>query len=236
MKDVQSIIVCLFPYYVGDVNNSNISKYTYSIDYHIIIKNKLNKIARYLKENIPDFKYMCFTDKGPLVDRYLAYISGLGYYGLNGNIINDTYGSYVFIGYIINNYPFIPDNPLDKSCLNCNACIDQCPANAILPNYGFNPKLCISYLSQKKTNLTPNETVIFKANKKVFGCDICQEVCPHNINIPKTIISDFTQDLIFQLNEEEIKLLSNKQFKNNYGNRAFAWRGKNIILRNFELI
>lgn len=236
MENVKSIIVCAFPYYNGESEKSNISKYCYGQDYHIVVKDILQKICDYLTEEIPNFEFKYFADNGPLVDRHLAYLSGVGYFGINNNIITDEYGSYVFIGYIMNNYEFTPDEPLPKTCIKCMKCVKYCPGNALLGNYGMNPKRCLSYITQKKGELTDEEVKLLKEEKKVFGCDICQDVCPHNKNIMITNINEFKENLITKLNYEEIDSISNKEFKRRYGNRAFSWRGRNIVKRNMDII
>ena len=236
MDNVKSIIVCAFPYYIGEFKESNISKYCYGEDYHIVVKEMLQQICDYLSMNIENFEYKVFADNGPLVDRYLAYISGIGYFGINNNIITDKYGSYVFIGYIMTNYEFTPDSPLDKTCIKCGKCVKYCPGNALLGNYEMNPKRCLSYITQKKGELELEEKNVLESNKNIFGCDICQDVCPHNKNIPITNIEEFKNDIILKLSEEEINDISNKEFKRRYGDRAFSWRGKNIIKRNIDLV
>jgi epoxyqueuosine reductase len=236
MENAESIIVCAFPYYVKDIENSNISKYCYGKDYHIVVKEKLEQISKYINSKVENFEYMVFADNGPLVDRYLASISGIGYYGINNNIITDEYGSYVFIGYIINNYKFEPDNSLEKTCLQCKKCINSCPGKALLGNFKMNPKLCLSYITQKKEELSEAEMNVLKNNKKVFGCDVCQDVCPHNKGISKTNIEEFYKDLMFNLSKDEIDNISNKEFKRRYKEKAFSWRGKKIIQRNIELL
>ena len=236
MDNVKSIIVCAFPYYIGEFKESNISKYCYGEDYHIVVKEMLQQICDYLSMNIENFEYKVFADNGPLVDRYLAYLSGIGYFGINNYIISDIYGSYVFIGYIMTNYEFTPDSPLDKTCIKCGKCVKYCPGNALLGNYEMNPKRCLSYITQKKGELEIEEEAILKKHKKVFGCDICQEVCPHNKNIMTTNIDRFKNDIITKIDKDEIDNISNKEFKRRYGNRAFSWRGKNIIKRNLDLV
>lgn len=236
MENVKSIIVCAFPYYNGDKEKSNISKYCKGKDYHIVVREILQIICDYLSDKIPGFEYKHFADTGPLVDRYLAYLSGIGYFGINNNIITDEYGSYVFIGYIMNNYEFTPDKPLQKSCIKCMKCVKYCPGNALLGDYNMNPKKCLSYITQKKEEFTEDEIYLLKKEKKVFGCDICQDVCPHNKDIPITHIDDFKNDIINNLSYDEINSISNKEFKRRYGNRAFSWRGKNIIKRNMDII
>lgn len=236
MKDAKSIIVCAFPYHIDNEKESNLSRYCRGLDYHIVAKELLQKVCDYLDENIEGFEYKIFVDNGPLVDRELAYLSGIGYFGINNNIITDKYGSYVFIGYIINNYEFSLDKPLDKECMKCGKCVKYCPGNALLGNYNMNPRKCLSYITQKKEKLSLEEVKAIKSSGKIFGCDICQEVCPHNKNIKETHIEEFMKDLILNLDYEEIYEISNKEFKRRYGNRAFSWRGKKIIKRNIEII
>ena len=236
MEDASSIIVCAIPYYTGKEYESNISRYCYGLDYHLVIKEKLNEICEEIKSKDDKFKYEIFTDNGPLVDRYLAYLAGIGYYGINNNIITDKYGSYVFIGYIVNNYNLEVDESNDKTCLGCNKCVKYCPGNALEGNYQMDPKKCISYITQKKEELTDEEKRKMKKNKSLFGCDICQVVCPHNKDIEISKFKEFTNNLIINLSEEEINSISNKEFKRRYKERAFSWRGRNIIKRNMDII
>jgi len=236
MPEAKSIIVCLFPYYIGNIEGSNVSKYTYSKDYHIVIKERLNNIGEFLSTNIEGFSFQSCVDTGPMSDRYLAYLGGLGYFGINSNIICDKYGSYVNIGYIINNYPFEPDRPLDKTCIKCGACIKACPGQIILGNFDIDPRLCRSYITQIKRDLTDDEIEILKKTDLIYGCDVCQDVCPHNKDIQTTSIKEFRDDIIYKLTEEELRGISNKGFMRRYSSRAFAWRGKKILLRNLDII
>ena len=236
MENAKSIIVCVFPYHIEDKYESNISRYCYGMDYHLVIKEKLNEICEEIKSVDEKFEYRVFEDNGPLVDRYLAYLAGIGYYGVNNNLITDKYGSYVFIGYIVNNYDLEVDNPTNKTCIKCNKCVKYCPGNALEGNYKMNPKKCLSYITQKKEELTLEEKDKMKKNKLIFGCDICQIVCPHNKDICESNIEEFTTDLITNLDEEEISSISNKEFKRRYKNRAFSWRGRNIIKRNMDIV
>ena len=233
LADARSVIVCLFPYFYGHTHGSNISKYAHGIDYHIIIKEKLDRIGIEMSNLIDNFRYMSFADTGPLVDRYLAYLAGLGFWGWNQHIINQEYGSYVLIGYIINNYPFEPDKPLNNECLRCGACVRNCPGNALDEGYGMKPARCLSYITQKK-DLTEEDALKIKKNKMVFGCDICQDSCPHNRKAKVTSMVEFKKDLINYLKESDIIDLSKNAFKKKYGNRAFGWRGKKLLLRNLN--
>lgn len=234
MEDVKSVIVCLFPYFTGNSGNKNIASYAQSKDYHIIIKEKLEKIAAMLQEDLEEFRYMVFSDTGPLNDRYMAYLAGLGYYGWNQNIISHGYGSYVLIGYILNNYPFKPSKPSEKECEKCGACIKACPVGAIKGDYQMEPEKCLSYITQKKNELSVDEAKKLRKNQMIFGCDMCQEVCPHNKKVKTTPLEEFQRDLINYITEEDLKTLSNKEFRKKFGDRAFAWRGKKVLLRNLK--
>jgi epoxyqueuosine reductase len=206
------------------------------LDYHIIVKEKLEIIGRYLKELIPDFQYKSFADTGPFSDRYLAHKAGLGFWGLNNFLITDKYGSYVFIGYILNNYPFPPDKPQDRTCDRCYACIKKCPGRCIIGDYTINPLKCRSYITQKKGELSAEDIQILKKGHLIWGCDVCQDVCPHNKNVKETVIEEFKQNLKGRLDYEELAGISNKEFARRYKNRAFSWRGKAVLQRNYEII
>ena len=234
--DAQAVIVCLFPYYTGTAAGANLSKYTYALDYHHIIKRKLDAIGCYLKSQDPHFEWQSHCDTGPLVDRYLAWQAGLGFYGLNSCLINDKYGSWFFIGYLITNYPFPVDSPLEKTCLACGVCQTACPGRCILGDGSIDPRHCKSYITQKKGPLTESEISILKKTNLLFGCDVCQDVCPHNVHIPQTPLTDFRANLLYRIESSDLAQLSNQDFRHRYGNRAFSWRGKQILQRNAEYV
>ncbi len=228
----KSAIVCLFPYYCGD-REGNLSLYARGYDYHSVIREKLSLIVDYIKGFSPDATCEIFADIGPEVDRRLAYNAGLGFYGKNRMLINDDLGSYFFIGYILTDFPLEEDTPLDKSCVGCGKCIDACVGGALRD--GFCLEKCASHISQKKGDLTESEIAILKKSNLVFGCDMCQRVCPHNDITPRPM-KEFTEDIIDNLVKEDIENLSNKEFLSKYKNRAFSWRGKNVLLRNIDIL
>ena len=225
-ENYKTAIVVLFPYYCGEKENSNISKYTHGKDYHKIVLEKLNFVATEL--GLDDYKV--FADTGPEIDRTLALNAGLCFKGLNHMCINDKYGSYFFIGYIVCKIDVPFDKPLNKSCKKCGLCISKCPGNAL--ENGFCYEKCLSYITQKKGQLSPLEEKLLKEGKSIFGCDICQDACPHNKEIAVTPLKEFKTDLITKLKISDIENLSNREFKEKYGDRAFSWRGKQVILRN----
>ncbi len=228
----KSIIVCLFPYYTGEEKDANVSKYAKIPDYHKVAKNKLNAICDFIRRK-GDARLECFADTGVLHDRYLAYLAGLGFFGLNTCLINEKYGSFFFIGYIITDLELSPDKPLEKECIKCKKCITACPGGAIDETFNINVRNCVSYITQLK-KLTQEQTQILKRQNMVYGCDKCQDICPHNQNPVLTPIKEFYEMSEPILKKETIENMSNKEFLKKYGEFAFSWRGKGTILKNFD--
>jgi len=231
MSDAKSIIVCLFPYYTT-APKGNISKYAYGEDYHYVTERKLSKVKALLESK--GYKAQIYADNTPLNDRYLAYKAGLGFIGKNGFLINPLYGTYTFIGYIITDCPLTPDTPLENTCMQCMQCIKSCPGGALSECGSFDAQKCLSYITQKKGELSEDEKNIIKKSGSIWGCDVCQDVCPHNKNVPVSPFEEFTKNIISDL--ELDGEISNREFKRNYAKRAFSWRGKAVLLRNLNII
>lgn len=230
----KSAIVCLFPYYVEHSGPSNLSRYTWGTDYHLVINEYLEKLIEKLQKMNTSAQFSIHCDTSPLADRYMAYLAGLGFYGKNNCFISPKWGSYVMIGTILTTLEFEPNTPLGQSCMGCNRCITACLGQC-LGHAEFKYDTCKSYLTQKKGDLTKEEETIIGKTPLVFGCDVCQEVCPHNQNIPTTPIPEF-QRVEPYIDINELETLTNKEFKAKYGNRAFSWRGKKILMRNQNII
>ena len=230
----KSAIVCLFPYYVEHKDPSNLSRYTWATDYHLVINEYLKKLIEKLQIINTDAQFSIHCDTSPLADRYMAYLAGLGFYGKNNCFISPKWGSYVVIGTILTTLELEPDTLLTQSCMGCNRCITACLGQC-LGHDEFKFDTCKSYLTQKKGELTSEEEHIIAKTPLVFGCDVCQEVCPHNKDIPTTPIPEF-QSVEPYIDIDELDSLTNKEFKAKYGHRAFSWRGKKILMRNQEII
>ena len=230
----KSAIVCLFPYYVERSGPSNLSRYTWATDYHLVINEYLEKLTKKLQKMNTSAQFSIHCDTSHLADRYMAYLAGLGFYGKNNCFISPKWGSYVTIGTILTTLEFEPNTPLDQSCIGCNRCITACLGQC-LGHDEFKYDTCKSYLTQKKGDLTNEEESIIRKTPLVFGCDVCQEVCPHNQGIPTTPIPEFQQVEPY-IDITELDTLTNKEFKAKYGNRAFSWRGKKILIRNQNII
>ena len=229
-----SAIVCLFPYHVAYEGPTNLSRYTWATDYHLVVTDYLQRLVNELKTTAPDASFSIHCDTSPLADRYMAYLAGLGFYGKNKCFINPTWGSYIVIGTVLTTLEFEPNTPMADTCVGCNRCITACLGQC-LNDTEFNYATCKSYLTQKKGDLTDDERAIIRKSPLLFGCDVCQEVCPHNKDLPTTPIIEF-QSIEPYVDVDELESMTNKEFKAKHGHRAFSWRGKKILIRNQEYI
>ena len=179
----KSVISLLFNYYPKETQREDtykISKYAYGEDYHFVIKHKLKDIVHFINDNIGEIDARVFVDSAPVLDRAWANKSGLGWIGKNGMLINKKQGSFFFLAEIILDLELAYDNPITDHCGTCTACIDACPTEALLPNKVVDGSKCISYFTiELRDEILPKE-VNGKFNDWMFGCDICQDVCPWN--------------------------------------------------------
>lgn len=207
-----------------------LSRVSWGIDYHLVLREKMQALILEIQK-VKDFEYRYFVDTGPLVDRELAKRAGIGYYGKNCSIINDEYGSFIFIGYILTDLDLDYSEEIKNKCGECNLCIKACPTGALEGANKFNPKKCISYLTQTKENIPLD--LRKKMGAKIYGCDSCQLVCPKNKEVKKSNHKEFFPEITSgYINIEELLEISNNEFKRKYGLMAGAWRGKNILRRN----
>lgn len=179
----RSVISLLLNYFPPEVQQSEtapkVSKYAYGEDYHFVIKEKLNHLLEFIKENIGDVDGRAFVDSAPVLDKAWAKKGGLGWIGKNSNLINKESGSFYFIAELIVDLELEEDGPIKDYCGTCTRCIDACPTNAIIEPYVVDGSKCISYFTIELKENIPAE-VKGKFNNWVFGCDICQDVCPWN--------------------------------------------------------
>ncbi len=180
----KSVVVLMKNYYPREKQREDspqVAKYAYGKDYHLVIREKLNEFLQILRDNIGEINGRGFTDSAPVLEKSWASRSGLGWVGKNGLLITKQSGSFFFLATLITDLELVADNPFVKDyCGTCTRCIDACPTEAILPNKVINASRCISYFTiELKDELIPDE-MKGKFENKMFGCDICQDVCPWN--------------------------------------------------------
>lgn len=180
--DAKSVISLLLNYYPSEQQNPEsykISKYAYGQDYHFVIKDKLKILLETLNEQIGEINGRAFVDSAPVLDKAWAQRSGLGWVGKNNNLISKKTGSFFFVCELVVDIELDYDNPTTDHCGKCTACIDACPTQAIVEPYLVDGSKCISYFTIELKDAIPNE-MKGKFDDWMFGCDVCQDVCPWN--------------------------------------------------------
>ena len=197
----RSVVVCAINYNtaqpysttVSDPERGWISRYAWSReDYHEVLLKKLRAIEKRLVEfaDRPELRTWCYVDTGPIVERVYAKYAGVGWIGKNTCIINQKQGSWLFLGVILTSLELTPDLPAPDRCGSCTRCIEACPTDALLEPYKLDANKCISYLTIEKRGEIP-EPMRGGMGRHVYGCDICQDVCPWNRKAPVTSVEEF---------------------------------------------
>ena len=236
-----SVITLLLNYFPNEkqINDElKISKYAYGKDYHEVIRDKLNKYIEHIKSVIGDFHGRGFVDSAPVLERTWAQRSGLGWVGKNGNLINKQMGSFFFIATLITDLDLEADEPFTKDyCGTCSRCIDACPTDAILPGKVVDGSKCISYFTiELKDMLIPNE-MKGKFENWMFGCDICQDVCPWNrFSKPTNEIEFMPLPEILDLSTKEWEMMTEEKFKNIFKHSPLSRSKFKGIQRNLKFI
>jgi epoxyqueuosine reductase len=226
----KSVIIYLLPYYAGECENLSI--YASSLDYHLAIKEINDGLISLLKKSFPDSGVKGYGDHSPIDERHAALIAGLGIQGDNGLLINESYGSYIFVGDLVTDIePELLGAELPMpyaGCEGCGACKKACPTG-ILRGEGSD---CLSAITQRKGELTEDEKSLMISHNILWGCDLCQSSCPHNKNPKITPVEFFHRDRIPCLTREILDNMTDEDFEK----RAFAWRKRKTIERNLDIL
>jgi len=235
----KSIISLAYNYYPKDLQNKEapkVSKYAYGMDYHYVIKEKLNFFLTFIRDKIGDVHGRAFVDSAPILEKAWAAKSGIGWVGKNSNLITKQVGSFYFLAELIVDLDLDYDTIESDHCGECTACIDACPTQAIAQPYVVDGSKCISYFTIELKENIPKE---FKGkfDDWVFGCDICQDVCPWN-KFSKT-----HREPLFQANSELMKMsrdewneITEETFNKIFKNSALKRTGYKGLTRNLNFI
>jgi epoxyqueuosine reductase len=216
LPEAKSVISLGLNYYTQEkysnkMDKGKVSRYAWGKDYHLVIWAMLDELEEELKKIDPQFESFSYVDTGPVMDKAWAVRSGLGWLGKHTNVINREIGSWFFIANIITNYEFDYLDLISDFCGTCTACIDACPTDAIIKEYVLDSNKCISYLTIENKEQISKEFKD-KFDQWIFGCDICQDVCPWNQKFPvETMIKDF-HPRNKELNLNEVIEMNNEGF------------------------
>ena len=178
-KSVISLLLNYYPQQLQRDDSYKISKYAYGTDYHFVIKDKLKELLHCIQEQVGDVHGRAFVDSAPVLDKAWAAKSGLGWIGKHSNLLSKQAGSFYFIAELIVDLDLDYDTPVTDHCGSCTACIDACPTQAIVEPYKVYGSKCISYFTIELKNEIPS-SVSGQFDDWMFGCDVCQDVCPWN--------------------------------------------------------
>lgn len=215
-------------------SSGQIAQYARGEDYHELIKHKLYAIADWLRENVPGAQTKCGVDTAPIAERDLSAQAGVGWVGKNTCIINERIGSWLFLGTVLTTLPLPTDSPAVDRCGTCTRCIDACPTRAITP-YQLDARRCISYLTIEHSREIPEELQA-QMGDWLFGCDICQTVCPWNGRAPVTELLELQPRVPARINAREILKWQKEDFDKTFRRTAVKRIRLPILQRNAAIV
>ena len=241
VDDAKSVISLTLNYYPEsqqqDPEAPKISKYAYGKDYHLVIKEKLFQLLNFISEEIGEVSGRAFVDSAPVLDRAWAKRAGIGWIGKNSNLINKKSGSFFFLAELIVDLELEYDQPFQTDhCGTCTKCIDACPTDAILSPFIIDAKKCISYLTIELREEIP-KSFNDKMENWMFGCDICQDVCPWNrFSAPHTEPQFQANQTLLNMKKEDWMDITEDVFKTIFKNSAVKRTKFKGLTRNIDFI
>lgn len=239
VDDAKSVISLLLNYYPSEIQNPDsykISKYAYGQDYHFVIKEKLQELLQTIQTEIGEVSGRAFVDSAPVLDKAWAAKSGLGWIGKNSNLLTQQVGSFYFIAELIVDLDLEYDYATTDHCGTCTACIDACPTEAIVSPYVVDGSKCISYFTIELKENIPQE-MKGKMDDWIFGCDVCQDVCPWNkFSKPHSepLFSPYPELLSYT--KKDWEEITEDTFKKVFKNSAFKRTKLDGLKRNIKFL
>src|SRR5216117_3821034 len=241
IPDARVAVVTLTNYFHGSADpgppargQGKVAQYAWSPDYHAVLGRRLEQLATAIRDGSPGAKTRCYVDAGPVPERELAQRAGLGWIGKNMMLIHPELGSFTFIGVVLTDAGLEPDLPFEADrCGTCRRCLDACPTDAFVGPRDLDARACISYLTIEHRGEF-SDTQRAQVGDWIFGCDVCQDVCPWNVSFARA-----TTDPGFERRPEvaapdahALSVLSDDQFDRHYGDTPFSRPGRNGMRRN----
>jgi epoxyqueuosine reductase len=237
-KSVISVLLNYFPSSSlnAEADDLKISKYAYGKDYHFVLKDKLGELLEYIEDEIGAVSGRIFVDSAPVMDKVWAAKSGLGWVGRHSNLLNREMGSFFFIGEIICDLDLACDGPITDYCGTCTRCVDACPTDAITEPYVVDGSKCISYYTIELKDALPVE-MKGKFENWIFGCDICQDVCPWNrFSKPNTTPEFALSPLMASMNSSDWEEITEELFAELFRKSALKRTKFKGLKRNIEFV
>ena len=236
LPSARTVIVAAFNYFPRHqqpAENPQFAYYAYGRDYHEVVRERLGMLAHFIKENYGGETRVC-VDTAPMHERYWAQKAGIGFEGINSQLIIPGQGSYFFLGEVLTSVNFTPSEPCDTDCGRCGACMRACPSGAIKGDGTTDASRCPSYLTIEYRGDLPADT---PAGNRIYGCDTCQQVCPHNRHAQPTEIADFApSDQFLALDKQRLAALTPESFNILFRHSAVKRTKLCGLLRNLTLI
>lgn len=241
MAGAKSAVVTLTNYFHGSahpaaapVGQRRVAQYAWSSDYHDVLDERLEQLAAEIRRLVPGSRTRCYVDAGPVPERELAQLAGLGWIGKNMMLINPEIGSFTFIGVVLTDAALEPDAPFEADrCGTCTRCLDACPTHAFVGPRNLDARACISYLTiEHRGEFTEQQRA--QVGDWVFGCDVCQDVCPWNVSFAReTTDAGFAprDDVAFP-DVEAFTSMDESEFTRRYGTTPFTRPGLSGMKRN----
>lgn len=248
LPDARSVIVCTLNYYTKSDDNPSrgyISIYARGDDYHRVMKDKLETLSNAIRKEASDFKAKTFVDTSPVGEKALAVKAGIGFIGRNGTLIiprnkgkrrQSPLGSFHFLGLMITDLDLEPDEPVIGTCGRCRKCVEACPTDAIVCDGVVDANLCISYHNTQSKDEIPDE-IARKMGNMIFGCDICQLVCPYNSRSTPTTEPRFRpRPELVNPDIERLSRISKEDFEVTFADTAIGDIGYEVFARNMAAV
>ncbi len=242
LDGVRSILMLATNYRTAEpaeaaAGQGRVSRYAWGADYHEVIRDRLNRLAEFHRRLLPEARVRDVVDTAPLLERDFARLAGLGWIGKNTSLVTKPFGSWVFLAALLTTEELRYDEPFDADyCGSCRACLDACPTGALIEPYRLDARKCISYLTIELRGPIPAE-LRESLGDRLFGCDACQEACPHNLRTPKTAQPAFQPgEGMNPVELAELFSLDEEAFRRRFRHTPL-WRAKRPgILRNAAVV
>jgi epoxyqueuosine reductase len=234
----RTVIGLLFNYYptetLPEKDNFIISRYAYGKDYHIVLKDHANALIQFMKEEKRSLRAKAFVDSGSLLEKAWARRCGIGWIGKNTLLVNPTRGSFHFITIILTDLAIEPDVAEIDHCGTCRCCLDACPSGALEHPYELHPSRCLSYLTIEEKEEIP-DVLKEKMNARIFGCDICQDICPFNrFAVPHTIPEFNPSETLRSFRKDDWRHLTEDEFRIMFTGTAVQRTGYQKLISNIR--